>query len=135
TALSVKLDVILERAQLQPVLVELGAEEVAGASSVSEKVVNGDFGGPVVVGIVGEILAERIGEIEFASLHQLQHRRRREHLVHGANAKLRARMVGNFLIAVGHTINGRKYLLPVLRNQGRSGKTTGRGSLVQVGTK
>ena len=31
TPLSVKLDVILQRAQLQAVLVELGAEEVAGA--------------------------------------------------------------------------------------------------------
>src|ERR1700722_15604687 len=135
TPLAVKLDVILERAQLQAVLVELGAEEVAGASSVSQKVVNGDFGGHVFVGIVGEILAERIGEIEFAGLHQLQNRRRREHFVHGANAKLRARMVGNFLIAVGHSINGSEYLLPVLRNQGRSGKMTGGGSLVQVGTK
>jgi hypothetical protein len=38
---------------------------------MSEKVVNGDFGSHVLVGIVGKIFAQRIVEIDFASLNKL----------------------------------------------------------------
>src|SRR5215472_2754601 len=60
-ALTVELHVILQRAELEPVLVELRAEEITGASRVREQMMDGDFGRQVLVGIVGEILAERVG--------------------------------------------------------------------------
>ena len=73
TSFPVEPDIVLERAQLKSVLIELRAEEVACAAGVSEKVVNGDLGRQVLVGIVGEILAQRIAKIDFAGLHKLQH--------------------------------------------------------------
>ncbi len=57
TSLPIELDVVLERAQFKSVLIELWAEEIAGAAGVSEKLVNGYFGGQVFVGIVREIFA------------------------------------------------------------------------------
>src|ERR1700730_11599031 len=74
-------------------------------------------------------------EIDFAGLYQLQHRGRGEHFVHGADAELRVELVRNFLFAVGHTINGGEYRLPIFRNQDRSGKMAVSSSLVEVRAK
>ena len=48
--------------------VELWPEEIAGAAGVRQKVMNGDLGSDVLIGIVGEIFSQRIGELELARL-------------------------------------------------------------------
>ena len=61
-AVAVELDVVLRGAEFQAVGVELGAEEVSGASGVGQQVMDGDLGGEVFVGIVGEIFDQRISQ-------------------------------------------------------------------------
>src|SRR5215813_6392439 len=48
-ALAIKLDVVLERAEFQSVLVEFGAEEISCAARMREQMVEGHLGGDIFV--------------------------------------------------------------------------------------
>jgi hypothetical protein len=56
--------------------VEGGTEDVAGAAGVCQELMDGDLGGDVPVGIVGEVCAEGSGELDLAGLDQLEDRDR-----------------------------------------------------------
>ena len=116
-------------------LVELRTEEIARASGMSEEMVNGDLVSQLFVGIIGEVPAERIIEMDLAGLCQLEHCGRGEHLVHRADAKLRVERVRNLLLPACHTVNGREYRLSVFRNQRRSGNIAVSSRLVEVPAK
>jgi hypothetical protein len=68
---AVELQVVAVLAQLQAVLVELGAEDVAGAAGVGEQVPHGDLGRHLFVGIVGQVLADGVVQGQLVRLDQL----------------------------------------------------------------
>src|SRR5579863_7424644 len=73
-ALAVELHIVLEGAQLSAMGIELRSEEIAGAAGVREQVMYGDLGSEVLVRVVGDILSQRIGELDLAGLHELENR-------------------------------------------------------------
>ena len=113
-------------------LVEFGAEEIAGAAGVRKKLFDSDFGGDVFVRIVGEIFAERVAEFEFSVLRELQNGGGGEHFVHRADAKFRVERVGDFLVAVGHAVGGSENRRAVFRDERGAGEAVGGGFLLQL---
>ena len=82
-------------------LVKLRTEEISGPSGVREQMMDGGLGGEVLVRVIGEVLPERVGELNLAGLRELKNGDSGEHLVHRADAESRVELVGNFLFAVG----------------------------------
>ena len=95
-------------------LVELRPEEISGAARVCEQMVNSDLRSQLFVRIVGEIFSERIGELDFAGLHEPKNGDGGEHFVHRADAKTSVEFIGNFLFAIGQTVGGGEDRLAVL---------------------
>ena len=81
--------------------VEGGAEDVSGAAGVGQQVVDGDGGGDVRVGVVGEVVADRCGEVDLAGLHELEDGDRGDHLVHRPDAEAGLQGVRDRAVAVG----------------------------------
>src|SRR5271156_4709359 len=86
---------------------------------------NGDLGGDLLVGVIGDVLPERIGQLDLAGFDELQDRDGCEHFVHGADAKTRIERVGNLLFAVRQSIGAAEEHLAVLRDQHGPGKAAG----------
>src|SRR5271165_2863901 len=68
SAVAVELYIILQCAQLLAVRVKVWTEYVAGAAGVRQQVMDRYLRGDVLVGIVGEILPQRIVESKLACL-------------------------------------------------------------------
>jgi hypothetical protein len=68
---AVELQVVAVLAQLQAVLVELGAEDVAGPAGMGQQVAHGDLGGHLLVGIAGQVLADGVVQGQLVRLDQL----------------------------------------------------------------
>ncbi len=120
-----ELDVVLEGAQFEAVRVELGTEEVPGASGVGEQILDGDLCGDVLVRIVGEEFAERIVERELALLCELKNGDGGEHLVHGADAETGIEGVGGLVLAVGETVGLGKDWLALAGEENIAGEGSG----------
>src|SRR5262249_54545760 len=112
-AAAVELHVVVERAQPEAVLEKLWTEDVSGATSMRQQVIDRHFGRDVLVGIVGEVLPYRIAKRQLARLHELQCRDGGEHFVHGADAKAGVERVWDFVFAVGEAVGLGKYRFAV----------------------
>jgi hypothetical protein len=113
--------------------VEVGAEDVAGAAGVGQQLVDGDLGGDVAVGVVGEVGAEGSGELDLAGLVQLEDRDGGEHLVHRADAKARADGVRGPVLAVGQSVGAAEEHPVVLGDQHGAGELIFARELVGAG--
>src|SRR2546429_2567771 len=63
-----------------------------------------DFGGELFVGVIAEVLPERVAELYLAHLRKLKYGDGGEHLVHRADANLRVELIGDLLLAVRQTV-------------------------------
>jgi hypothetical protein len=63
--------------------------------------VYGRFGGHLFVWVIGQVLTNRIGELQLTGLCKLEDRGSREHLIHGADSKTRIQAIGYMMFAVG----------------------------------
>src|SRR6266850_5308651 len=133
SALAVELHVVLQGAEFQTMSVELRAEEIASAAGMGKEVVDGDFGGDVLIGIVGKIFSEWIGELDFAGLDELKDGNGGEHFVHRAEAKTSVGFIGNFLLTVGQTVGAGEDGLAVLGDQKGAGKAISCSGLFHLG--
>src|SRR5437016_13579509 len=97
-ALPVKRYVVLKRAQLFAMRVELRTEEVSGAACMRKQVMDCHLGNELFIRIIGNILYQRIGQLDLAGLNELKNRNGGEHLVHRSDTKARVQFVGNLLL-------------------------------------
>ena len=67
---------------------KVAAKDIAGSTSMSKHLVDGDFRSKLLVGIVGQEFYQRIGEFELTCLNELNDRYGGKHFVHGANAEI-----------------------------------------------
>ena len=81
---------------------------------MGKEMVDCDFGSDILIGIICEIFSERIGELDFAGLHEPKNGDGGEHFVHRADAKTSVEFIGNFLFAIGQTVGGGEDRLAVL---------------------
>jgi hypothetical protein len=114
------------------VRVELGAEDVARAAGVRQEVVKRDLGRDLPVGVVGQELAERIVQPDRSGLHELQDRRRGEHLVHRADAEARVDAVRDLPLAVRQTVRRTEHRLALVQDEHRTGEPVGAYVVVQL---
>ena len=103
--------------------VELRAEKVARAAGVSQQLLDSDFSGDILVGIVGEVFADGIAERDFSGLHELKNRDGGEHFVHRADAKFSVERIGDFLFAIGHAICAGENRFTVFGQEARRRRT------------
>ena len=113
--------------------VEVGAEDVAGSAGVCQQLMDGDLGGDLPVGVVGEICGEGSGQLDLAGLDQLKSCDRGEHLVHRSDAKARADGVRDPSVAVGQSVGVAEEHAAVLGDQHRAGELIFARELVGAG--
>jgi hypothetical protein len=97
---AVKGDVVLGLFDLVEVGVALGAERVAGAAGVGEQMVERHLAGHVRVGVVGDVFADRVGELQLSGLLELRDGHRGEHFVHRAEVEAGVEAVGDAFVPV-----------------------------------
>jgi len=113
------------------VFVEFRAEEVAGSSGVREQVMDRDFGGELFVGVIAEVLPERVAELYLAHLRKLKYGDGGEHLVHRADANLRVELIGDLLLAVRQTVGAGEDGLAAFDDEHSTCKFILRGAFVE----
>jgi len=103
-ARAVEGEVVPDRPQLQPVGLVLRPEDVARAARVREQVMDGDLRRDLLVGIVGEVGAERGVQLDLPRLDELEHGDGGEHLVHRPDAELGRHLVLGARLPVGEAV-------------------------------
>src|SRR5687768_16239883 len=74
-----QIDIVLQRFQLETMFVEHRPEDIAGAASVCQQLMNRN-GSDVAAGVIGQIVAQRIIQPDPARLNELHDRYAGEHL-------------------------------------------------------
>ena len=85
-----------------------------------------DLRGEVLVRVVAQVLAQRVGELQLAGLGKLRDRDRREHLVHRSDAEASVEPVGGLLVAVRRSPGAREDGLSVAGHKQRAGEPVAR---------
>jgi hypothetical protein len=125
TPLAVPGRVVCERAQLVAMGLEIGRRErreLPEAAGVRQQLMDGDLGGDLAVGVVGQIGSQRSGELDLAGLDQLEDRHRGEHLRHRPDPKPRPDGVRSSALAIGQPVGAAEEHPAVLRDQHRAGE-------------
>src|SRR5215510_15008270 len=92
---------------------------------------DGDLGRHIRIRIIGNVLAQRVRQLDLPRLNQLKYRNRREHLVHRTDAKPRVEFVYDVLLAIGQPVRSAEQHLAAFGQDYSSRKAVRRSVLLE----